>query len=103
MEVPSIVTGFEITDENGRTEKQLGNISIKNVQAIYNDNQEILDIHKPVYENVFDYPESNAFGDVPAYGFFVRHAKNILLEEIKIIPRTCNTRECIYKEGAVGK
>jgi polygalacturonase len=98
-EVPSIITGFEIIDENGRTEKRLRNINIKDMNVIYLDNDEVLDIHDSIHESVFDYPENNSFGDVPAYGLFIRHVDKLTLQDIDIKPRTCNTRECIYMEN----
>ena len=50
------------------------------------------------YENVRDYPENNAFGDVPAYGFYIRHADRVTLEDWEVIPRTMNTREALVRE-----
>ena len=42
-----------------------------------------------------DYPESNAHGDVDAYGIWARHVDGLLLEDIDVIPRSSNTREKI--------
>ena len=43
-------------------------------------------------------PENNAFGDVPAYGFYIRHADRVTLEDWEVIPRTMNTREALVRE-----
>lgn len=97
-EVPSILTGFQ-TQENGRViERRIKDIQIRDFQAVYRDNKEDLDIRNPVYENVRDYPENNAFGDVPAYGFYIRHAEGVCLEDWEVIPRTMNTREAVVRE-----
>lgn len=97
-EVPSIITGFQ-TDENGvHTERRVSDIRIRDFKAVYHDNKEVLDIRTPVYENVRDYPENNAFGDVPAYGFYIRHADRVTLEDWEVIPRTMNTREALVRE-----
>lgn len=97
-EVPSIITGFQ-TDENGvHTERRVTDIHIRDFKAIYHDNKEVLDIRTPVYENVRDYPENNAFGDVPAYGFYIRHADRVTLEDWEVIPRSMNTREALVRE-----
>ena len=67
-------------------------------KAVLPYNKEVLDIRTPVYENVRDYPENNAFGDVPAYGFYIRHADRVTLEDWEVIPRTMNTREALVRE-----
>ena len=46
-------------------------------------------------EILYDYPENNSFGDVDAYGFWIRHADHVTLEDIAVIPRSVNTREMI--------
>lgn len=99
VEVPSILTGFELVEGTGRIENRIQNITIRDFHAVYRDNEEILDIQDKIHESIFDYPENNAFGDVPAYGFYIRHANNVTLEDLEIIPRTCNTRDGIYKES----
>jgi hypothetical protein len=36
-------------------------------------------------ENIADYPESNMFGpDLPAYGFWMRHAERISFDDVTI-------------------
>ena len=37
-----------------------------------------------VGEHEKDYPEPATFGVLPAYGFFIRHAQNVKLEDIDI-------------------
>ncbi|WP_320128326.1 glycosyl hydrolase family 28 protein [uncultured Sphaerochaeta sp.] len=94
MEIPCLVTGWSDKSHTGR----IRDISIKDFSATYLDNTEILDIKHPLYENIVDYPESNAFGDLPAYGFFFRHADEISLENLTINPRSSNTRGKIIFE-----
>ncbi len=98
VEMPSILTGFCTGETLGNVERKIENITIRQYQAVYRDNTEILDVKTPVYENLFDYPECNAFGDVPAYGFYVRHANQVLIEECEILARSGNTRACIVME-----
>ncbi|MCR5289229.1 MAG: right-handed parallel beta-helix repeat-containing protein [Treponema sp.] len=89
MEIPCILTGYNDGQYTGR----IKNITVKDFTAHYLDNQEILDIKENLFENITDYPESNGFGDMPAYGFFVRHAQNVQLDNIHVTPRSCNTRK----------
>ena len=58
----------------------------------YIDNEERLEILPEIRENVTDYPESNALGDMPSYGFYIRHAENVKLENVTIKPRSMNNR-----------
>lgn len=90
-EIPSLITGYA----DGKIRRAVKDITIKDFSVEYLDNEERLDIIYPLYENLVDYPESNAFGDLPAYGLFIRHADNVNLENISVKPRSCNTREMI--------
>lgn len=99
-DVPCIITGFEVTENGKTTERKVKDITIRNYRARYNDLPEVLDIREKVSESIRAYPESNSFGDVPAYGFYVRHAENTVLENVSVIPRSMNTRECIVREKA---
>lgn len=98
VEVPSIITGFAAKGE--KVVRRVENIRIRNFKAAYRDNREVLNLKEEVHENLTDYPENNAFGDVPAYGFYIRHAADALLENVEVIPRTMNRRPCILREDA---
>jgi len=93
-EIPSILTGFAFEGK----EKKIENIAIRDFKVIYYDGIEKIDILPEIHENIFDYPESNSFGDVPACGLFIRHAHNVELKEISITPRSMNTRPCIVRD-----
>lgn len=93
-EVPSIITGYRMEDDKG---KDLGKIDIKSFSVEYRDDIEEINLLSSIHESVTDYPENNSFGDVPAYGIFIRHAPYVTLEDINIVPRSMNTRECIVK------
>ena len=94
-EVPSIITGYRFEEEGKEAGKDLGTISVKDFKVVYRDDREELHIFDKIHESVTDYPENNAFGDVPAYGLFIRHAPKVTLEGIDITPRSMNTRQCI--------
>ena len=59
------------------------------------DNEEQVAIPQEFDEFLTDYPESNAHGDVDACGLWVRHADGVLLQDIQVTPRSCNTREAV--------
>lgn len=98
VEVPSIITGFQVTEDGVTAERRVRDIRIRDFKAVYRDNKEVLSLKEQVYENVRDYPENNAFGDVPAYGFYIRHADQVSLEDWQVVPRTMNTRETLVRE-----
>ena len=97
MESSCIITGFK--DEEGYTGK-VKNITIKDFSAEYLDNEERLEILPEIRENIKDYPESNALGDMPSYGFYIRHADNVTLKNVNVKPRSMNTREMIVSDDA---
>ncbi|MFA5046467.1 MAG: glycosyl hydrolase family 28 protein [Paludibacter sp.] len=51
-------------------------------------------INKPVVEDITGYPDAHQFSvkGLPAYGFYIRHARNINFSNIKITPLKPDTR-----------
>lgn len=117
-EVPSIITGYRMTKEEkldllakdslpkdvaekiGALEclgKDLGSIKINGFDVTYRDDKEEINLLPEVHENVTDYPENSAMGDVPAYGIYIRHA-DCEYSNVHVVPRSMNTRECIVEE-----
>lgn len=95
-ELPCIVTGFETYKKNEeKVRRPLQQITIRDFSMVYRDNQEQIYIPGTIDELLFDYPESNAHGDVDACGLWIRHVDGLCLENISITPRSCNTREHI--------
>ncbi|MEQ2423507.1 glycoside hydrolase family 28 protein [Enterocloster hominis (ex Hitch et al. 2024)] len=96
VEVPSLIFGFEARNEEGKNiRKAVKNIKVKLFKAVYCDNEEMLDIPHPIEEYLYQYPENNTFGDVDACGIWARHVDGLELEQVEIIPRSCNTRDKI--------
>jgi polygalacturonase len=96
VEVPSIITGFVNTKKDGtQIRKAVTNITIKDFYAVYKDNEEIVCVPDEIEEYLYEYPENNTFGDVDAYGIWVRHADDIKFDNIQVTPRTVNKRECV--------
>jgi hypothetical protein len=60
-------------------------VSIRNVQLINHATGHIMEDISSIPEEVEAYPENRMFGDnLPASGFYIRHAKNITLENISL-------------------
>ena len=86
------------------------NVTLKNIYVKYREANQTLDVYNgnSAYEgaNISDYPEITRvshlyvlnhelsyYWDIPYYGLFVRHAKNVTVENMTVIPRSTETRE----------
>lgn len=95
-ELPAILTGYaDQTGKGGPVRKPIHDIAVSDYRITYRDNEEILHIPVEFDEFLADYPESNAHGDVDAYGLWVRHADRVTLSGIQVTPRSMNTRACV--------
>lgn len=95
-ELPAILTGYADKTKDGKpVRRAIQDIQIRDYTVKYRDNEEILHIPAAFDEFLTDYPESNAHGDVDACGLWVRHADRVKLENIRVTPRTMNTREAV--------
>ena len=55
---------------------------------------EMAQIQPPEREN--GYPEPGMFGPMPAYGFFLRHMRNLEMSHVEIAAKTADARPAIY-------
>ena len=66
------------------------NVHLENIEIIYpgrgNDGLAIVPLYRlnDVPEKKSDYPEFSMFGELPAWGFYVRHVRNLSMKNIKI-------------------
>lgn len=99
------------------------NVTLENIQIIYpgkgNDGLAILPLYRlksvPEVEN--QYPEFSMFGELPAWGFYVRHVEGLTLKNVTVIAKDKDYRpayvfddvtgltitKCIVKENDKGK
>ncbi|MBQ9289101.1 MAG: hypothetical protein IJ210_03210 [Clostridia bacterium] len=98
-ELPAILTGFADTSKSGNLiRKAIHDIEISDYQVVYRDNQEILHLPDTYEEFLTDYPESNAHGDVDAYGLWIRHADRVTLRDIQVKPRSMNVKRSLIRK-----
>ncbi|MCL2024052.1 MAG: glycosyl hydrolase family 28 protein [Oscillospiraceae bacterium] len=88
-ELPMLISGVT---SKGKTQ-YVKNVNLSNFDIIYRDNQEYIELRDEIPELARDYPENWRFLDVPAYGLWARHIDGLTLENIKVTPRSVNTRE----------
>ena len=74
--------------------------TFKNVNVIYLGGCEHIPAEPVEFEK--QYPESNCFGSLPASGYYIRHAKNIVFENCKTIIALPDAREVFYTSDATG-
>ncbi|MEX2569396.1 MAG: hypothetical protein WD431_25875 [Cyclobacteriaceae bacterium] len=66
------------------------NVSLENIRIIYpghaNPGYAQIPLHRldDVPENEADYPEFHMFGELPAWGFYVRHVKGLQMKNIRL-------------------
>lgn len=98
-ELPCILTGYESALPGEITVRRaLEDITVRNLTMVYRDNEEKLFLPEKVDELLFDYPESNAYGDVPACGVYARHVDGLTLTGLSVTPRRMNTRPDVTLE-----
>ncbi|MBA7521967.1 hypothetical protein ES705_14079 [subsurface metagenome] len=66
----------------GLKDHPIKNVSINNVKINFDGGGTQKHAEKEIPEDVDGYPQGNRFGNMPAYGFFVRHAEGITFRDI---------------------
>ncbi|MBP2832874.1 hypothetical protein J8281_11825 [Aquimarina sp. U1-2] len=75
------------------------NITFRNINISLSKTGTSADINKEVPENDRGYPNAMMYGtNLPVFGLYFRHAKNIILDNINLIPAIGETRKPIYFE-----
>ncbi|TVY11751.1 S-layer homology domain-containing protein [Paenibacillus cremeus] len=74
----SPITGSNMSDG---TKYRLHNISFTNVNMTYKGGKTSIPAEPAEYA-IGQYPESNIFSDLPAYGYYVRHADNVTFTNV---------------------
>jgi len=69
----------------------VSDITLENIEIAYNGNAKEyiafsnIDSLENIPEKAGDYPEFSMFGELPAWGFYVRHANNVKMKNVKLI------------------
>ena len=84
-EIPVIIMGIP--------SQKIDNVILKNIDVKYASGKDYRDFRFKVPEQEKEYPESNRFRNLNAYGIYIRHAKNISAEKLKVIPRENTKRK----------
>lgn len=81
---------------------EIENVKISNVYVEHagGGTKETAAIQPPENENA--YPEPTMFGAMPSHGFYIRHAKNVELSDIEIVPLKEDARPLIVLDDVQG-
>lgn len=58
------------------------NVILKNINLEFEGEGTIADSNREIPEHETSYPSGRVFGRIPAYGFFIRHVNNLLLDNV---------------------
>lgn len=84
---------------SGIPEMNIENLIIRNINLQFEGGGKAEDAERQVPELETEYPMERAFGLIPSYGFFIRHAKNVVLDEINLSFITEDSRPAIFCEN----
>ncbi|WP_192579131.1 glycoside hydrolase family 28 protein [Dyadobacter aurulentus] len=60
------------------------NITLRNINLTFEGGMKAADADRQIPEQEKGYPNGLTFGRLPAYGFFIRHAKNVFMDNIQL-------------------
>ena len=89
------VTGSSITGIPGHSVK---NITLDNIRIFYKGGGTLKDAQRIIPENEADYPDAIMFDRLSAYGMFIRHAENIILNNVEFYFKNIEKRPALYLE-----
>lgn len=87
------MTGCAISGIPGAT---IDNITLRNIQIEFAGGGVTADVSRKIDELVDSYPEATMFGNLPAYGFFVRHVTGLNMSGIRIACVKADQRPAMY-------
>jgi len=80
------------------------NVILQNITIIYDGRGDTSIANFPLYsfdkipEEETSYPEFSMFGEVPMWGLFIRHVKNITLKNIKLVNKKNDYRVAVLAD-----
>ncbi len=68
----------------GLAESPVEDVRLSNIRIHYKGGGTMADAERTIPENGKNYPEPSMFGVTPAYGFYIRHAKGVVFDNVKV-------------------
>lgn len=79
VEIPVMIMGI--------SNQKITNVELSDFDIRYADGRDYLDLRFKIPEQEKEYPECNRFRNINAYGIFVRHARDVSLNNFRVKPR----------------
>lgn len=86
----------------GLAESPIEDVRLSNIRFHYKGGGTKEDAGREVPENEKNYPEPSMFGVIPAYGFYVRHAKGITFDNVKVSFERDDLRPAFFLDDVKG-
>jgi polygalacturonase len=68
----------------GLARRPVEDVTLSNIHIVYRGGGTAEDAGREPPENEDAYPEPSMFGTLPAYGFYLRHARNVTLRDVEV-------------------
>lgn len=86
----------------GLAESPIEDVRLSNIRIHYRGGGTSADARRDVPENEKNYPEPSMFGVLPAYGFYIRHAKNITFDNVEVSFENADARPAFMLDDVNG-
>jgi polygalacturonase len=86
----------------GLAESPVEDVRMSNIRIHYNGGGSKADAERTIPENEKNYPEPSMFGVTPAYGFYVRHARGITFDNVKVTYEKTEERPAFFFDSVKG-
>ncbi len=72
------------------------NIHLSDISISFAGGGTEVEFNREIPEKEKSYPEATMFGNLPSYGFFIRHAKNVSFSNVQLITNSVDARPALY-------
>jgi polygalacturonase len=86
----------------GLPARPVEDVRLSNIRLVYRGGGTAADAALEPPENETAYPEPSMFGTLPAYGFFVRHARNLTLRDVEVAWGEADLRPAFFLDTVAG-
>lgn len=101
----SNIQAVNVTESNdficGIPDAHVENIRLSNIKIEYSGGGTFNDFKSEIPELVDKYPKAKMFGTLPSYGFFIRHAKNITINDLELTYKNIEERPALYFDDVI--
>ena len=86
----------------GLAESPIEDVRLSNIRIHYRGGGTAEDARREVPENEKSYPEPSMFGKLPAYGFYIRHARGVTFDNVEVSYEGSEARPALMLDDVKG-